>query len=97
MGFEETSTTFRLASAVQPTIPAHRVTGLTAASAGEDYRARIIFFAAGGLLGRNEGAVIDSYSTAAVTDAKTTGAKRFIEKLPKTIWAAKTAPARGAL
>src|SRR5438093_11893635 len=33
----------------------------------------------------------------AITDAITSGAKRFIEKFPSTTWAANTAPAIGAL
>ena len=33
----------------------------------------------------------------AMTDEKTNGANKFIEKLPRTICAAKTAPATGAL
>jgi hypothetical protein len=36
-------------------------------------------------------------TTAAVTEATTSGAKRFIEKFPSTICAAKTAPLIGAL
>src|SRR5678815_2050236 len=36
-------------------------------------------------------------TTEATTDDTSTGANRFIEKLPKTIWAAKTAPLMGAL
>src|SRR6185436_6482044 len=36
-------------------------------------------------------------TTVATTDDTTSGANRFIEKFPRTIWAANTAPATGAL